>query len=93
MHQLLQFYKIYYKTQRSRGRDLRGPTEGRAKATRKGEEEEGMDFGGHVETCRQENLRATGNKVPDEDLEAEPSNRGKPKRGQEARVETSGEEV
>ena len=32
------------------GQDLHGPTEGRAETTRKGEEEERVDFGGHVET-------------------------------------------
>ena len=42
-----------------------------------------MDFGGHVETRRQESLRATEDKGSVEDLEAEPSNRGKPQRGQE----------
>ena len=65
------------------GRDIRGPTEGRAEATYKGEGEERMDFGGHVETRRRESLRATEDKGPVEDSEAEPSNCGKPQRGQE----------
>ena len=65
------------------GTHLCSPTEGRAKATRKGEEEEWMYFGGHVETHQQESVCATEDKGPVEDLEAEPSNRGKPQRGQE----------
>ena len=72
------------------GRYLRGPTEGRAEATCEGEKEELMDFGGHVETRRQESLRATEDKVPDEDSEAEPSNSGKPKSGQEAESKDNG---
>ena len=49
-----------------------------------------MDFGGHVETHRQESLRSTKDKGPDADLEAGPINRGKPKRGQEAEIIDSG---
>ena len=61
------------------GQDLCGPTEGRAKTACKGEEEEQVDIGGNVETCRQESLCATkSNKIPDKYLEAEPSNHGKP---------------
>ena len=37
-----------------------------------------MDFGRHMETCRQDSLRATEDKGLDEDLEAEPINHGKP---------------
>ena len=43
-----------------------------------------MDFGGHVETHRQESLRTTEDKGPDKDSEAEPSNRGKLKMVKEA---------
>ena len=50
------------------GRDLRGPTEVRAETTYKGEEKEREDIRGHVETCQQESLRATKDKVPDTDL-------------------------
>ena len=61
-------------------RDLRSPTEGRAEATCKGEEEERVDFGGHVETRRQESLHTTKDKGPDMDSEAELINRRKPQR-------------
>ena len=72
------------------GRDLRGPTEVRSKTTCKGEEEERVDIGGHVETRRRESLRATKDKGPDTDLEADPSNCGKPKKGQETKSRDSG---
>ena len=49
-----------------------------------------MDFRGHVETRRRESLRATEDKTPVEDLEAEPSNCGKPQRGQEEERRDSG---
>ena len=65
------------------GRHLRGPKEGCAEATSKREEEELLYFGGNVETCRQESLQATEEKVSVKDSEAEPSNSGKPQRGQE----------
>ena len=42
-----------------------------------------MDFGGHVETRPRESLRATEDKEPVKYSEAEPSNRGKPQKGQE----------
>ena len=59
-------------------RHLRDPTEGRAGAIREGEEEERMDFGGHVETCQRESLCATEDKGPVEDSETDTINRGKP---------------
>ena len=49
-----------------------------------------MDIGGHVETRRQESLRATKDKGPDTDSEAEPSNHSKPKRGQETKGRDNG---
>ena len=62
------------------GWDIRSPTDGCSETTCKGEEEERVDIGGHIETRQREILCATKYKVPDTDLEAEPSNRGKPKR-------------
>ena len=72
------------------GRHLRGPAEGRAEATREGEEEERMDFVGHVETRRREVLRAKEDKGPVKDSEADPSNRGNPQRVQEEESRDSG---
>ena len=72
------------------GRNICGPTEGRAEATREGEEEERMGFGGNVETRRRESLRATEDKGPVKDSEAELGNRGKPQRGQEEESRDSG---
>ena len=49
-----------------------------------------MDFRGHVETCQQEGLRATGDEGAGKDLEAEPRNRGKPQGRQEKEGRDSG---
>ena len=49
-----------------------------------------MDIRGHVETRRRESLRVTKEKEPDTDLEAEPRNSGKPKRGHEKKSRGSG---
>ena len=65
--------------------------EGRAETTFKGEEEERVDIGGHVETRQQKSLRkAKYSKRPDTDLEADPSNRNNFKRRQETKIRDSG---
>ena len=46
------------------GQHLCVPTESCVKATRKGEEEERMDLGGHMETRQQESIHATEDKGP-----------------------------